>query len=122
MAGERRAERIPLVPVESSMVSMAGYNPVKKILAIQFAKSGTIKHYAGVSEAQADAFFSAASHGRFLTAHIFNHFEVERMTGPCPQCGSEGWLGERCDDCGTADFAPAPEKPKKAKEASDAAT
>lgn len=118
MAGERMAERIPLVPVESSMVSMAGYNPVKKILAIEFAKSGTIKHYAGVSEELSDEFFRAESKGRFLSSRVFNKFEVERMTGPCPNCGIEGWIGEPCTDCGTADYAPAPEKPKK--EARDA--
>jgi len=119
MAGERKAERIPLVPIESSLVSMAGYNQAKRILAIEFAKTGTIKHYAGVSESVADAFFDAASHGRFLTSFIFNKFQVERMTGPCPHCGSEGWLGDTCDDCGTADYAPVPEKAKP-EEATDA--
>jgi len=107
MAG---AEHIPLVPVESSMIAAAGYNPVKHILAILFAKSGTIKHYAGVPETLVDAFFSAESQGKFLAANVFNKFEVERMTGPCPACGSEGWLGDKCDDCGTADYQPAPDK------------
>ncbi len=101
------AIKIPMEPLESSLVAAAGYDAERRILAIQFAKTGTIKHYAGVSLQQATDFYTAASKGQFLTKHIFNHFEVARMTGPCPRCGSEGWIGELCDDCGTETFAPA---------------
>jgi hypothetical protein len=98
------AVKIPLEPITSTLVSGAGYDPEKQILAIQFAKTGTIKHYAGVSLQAATDFYTAASKGQFLTAHIFNKHNVERMTGPCPKCASEGWIGETCDDCGTATF------------------
>jgi hypothetical protein len=105
-------EKIPLVAVTSSLVAAAGYHPVKHILAIQFADSGTIKHYAGVSEELSDQFFASESKGRFLTKQVFNKFEVERMTGPCPNCGSEGWAGETCSDCGTAEHR-VPVKPSE---------
>lgn len=106
-------DKIPLVAVESSLVAMAGYHPEKRILALQFKQSGTIKHYAGISEELADRFFGCISKGRFLNTEIFNKFEVARMTGPCPNCGLEGWVGETCDDCGTADFTAAPARRKE---------
>jgi hypothetical protein len=105
------AVKIPLEPIASSLVGAAGYDAEKQILAIQFAKTGTIKHYAGVALQAATDFYTAASKGQFLTAHIFNKHNVERMTGPCPKCGSEGWIGDTCADCGTASHA-APE-PKR---------
>lgn len=98
------ALHIPLVAVASSLIGRAGYDPERRILAVQFAKTGTIKHYAGVEESLADDFFRAESKGAFLNKHIFTKFQVERMTGPCARCGDEGWVGETCEDCGTATY------------------
>jgi len=87
------AIRIPLELVDSSNLAARGYDLERSILAVQFKTSGIIFHYAGVPADLARTFFEADSSGKF---------SGERMTGPCGKCGSEGWIGELCGDCGTA--------------------
>lgn len=104
------AERIPLEPVTSSNLAAYGYNAEKRILAVQFHE-GHIFHYAGVPMEKALEFGASDSKGRFYAREIKGKYQAQRMTGTCPQCGSEhGWIGERCTDCGCADYVDARQK------------
>ena len=105
------AIRIIMEPVTSSNLDAAGYDPQRKILAVQF-KSGMIYHYAGVEPDLAFELYAAESKGRFYSAHIRGKFSAQRMTGPCAQCGDEGWIGDRCSACGAADYQAVPYVPK----------
>lgn len=103
MSAKQLAEKIALTAIESSNLAAVGYNEAKKILAVQFKGNGQIFHYAGVSVEDCAAFFGSDSLGRYYSQNIRGKLQAERMTGPCEKCGAEGWIGERCDDCGTAD-------------------
>lgn len=104
--------RIPLEPLVSSNISAGGYDPDKKILAIEF-KSGDIFHYAGVELEVATAFYCAESKGTYYGKNIRGKFTGEKMTGPCGACGAVGWIGDRCDECGCDTFQATPYKPKR---------
>lgn len=95
--------KIPLEEVTSSNISAAGYDPTKRIMAVQF-KSGLIIHYAEVPLETVTAFYIAESKGKFYSSTIRSKFPAEAMTGPCPACGDTGWIGDKCVDCGTADY------------------
>lgn len=106
------AEKIPLEAVVSSNLAAVGYNPAKQILAVQFAKSGIIIHYAPVPPELAADLGAAESKGAFYAKHIRGKIQGERMTMPCPNCNDEGWIGETCSDCGTAQYTAVPYTPK----------
>jgi hypothetical protein len=103
------AEKIPLEAVTSSNLAAIGYDPQKKILAVQF-RSGAIFHYAGVSLETATAFYAAESKGKHFAHAIRGLYQGEKMTGPCPKCGDTGWVGDRCEDCGCAAYVATPRK------------
>jgi KTSC domain len=99
--------RIPLEPIQSPVLSAIGFDADKQILAVQFKRNGMILHYAGVTLETALAFYTAGSKGAYYSQHIRSQYQGQRMTGPCASCGSEGFIGERCGDCGTAMHAEA---------------
>ena len=99
--------RIPLEAITSSNIAAFGYDTEKQILAIEF-KSGAIFHYAGINLQLATDLYCAPSRGSFYAKHIRGKFQGRKMTGPCPNCGATGWIGETCTDCGTATFQDAP--------------
>jgi hypothetical protein len=104
------AEKIELEDVVSSNLAAIGYNPLKRILAVQF-KSGAIYHYADVDVLVAAGFNTAESKGRYYAASIKGQYQAQQMTGHCANCGDgPGWIGDRCQDCGTADYVPDPRK------------
>lgn len=107
--------RIGLEKIESSNLGSIGYDPEKQILAVQFAKSATVFHYAGITPEMALALYGAESKGKYYSTNIKGKFHAERMTGPCPNCGDEGYVGDKCDDCGTADYQAVPYTPKEKK-------
>lgn len=107
------AEKIELEPFVSTNLAALGYNAAKKILAVQF-KSGAIFHYADVSLDLAVGFLEADSVGRYYATKIKGKYPGQRMTGPCAACGAEGWIGDRCTDCGTADYQEKPYAPPEA--------
>ena len=107
------AEKIPLQSFVSTNLAALGYNAEKKILAVQF-KSGAIYHYADVDSILALGFLQADSVGRYYATKIKGKYPGQRMTGPCPACGAEGWIGDRCTDCGTADYQEKPYAPPEA--------
>ena len=110
-------EKVPLEDiVGSSSIVGAGYNPQKQVFAVRFT-SGAIYHYAPVTLDQATDFYAAESKGRYYAAHIKGKVSGQRMTGTCPQCGDEhGWVGDACEDCGTAVYAEVPRKPAESRE------
>ncbi len=99
------AEKIPMEPVQSSALSAIGYNPNKRILALQFT-GGAIHHLADVSEVDHAHLMAAESIGRHFAQHLKGKYQSQKMTGPCSACGANGWIGDTCDDCGTATYAP----------------
>jgi hypothetical protein len=108
------AEKIHLEAIESTNLGAIGYNPHKQILAVQFAKTGVIFHYAGISNELMTRFLASESYGRFYAQNIRGRFQAARMSGPCQKCGAEGWVGDVCDDCGTATYQAVPYTPKEA--------
>ena len=107
------AEHISLNGVMSSLLAAIGYNREKQILAVEFS-SGVIFHYAGVGPDLWQAFLESPSQGRYYSQHIRGKFQGEKMTGPCANCGASGWIGERCADCGTAEYIASPRRPDPA--------
>ena len=107
------AEKIDLERIDSSHLGAIGYNPHKLILAVQFAKTGVIFHYANVPVEVAAGFNGAESKGRYYSTAIRGRYPAQRMTGPCEKCNAEGWVGDVCDDCGTATFLEVPYVPKQ---------
>lgn len=95
-------EKVPLEPVVSSNIAAVGYDYARQILAIQFKTDGVIRHYAGVPVALAFDFGRAESKGRFYHAKIRGKFRGERVSGPCRNCKAEGYIGDVCARCGTA--------------------
>lgn len=94
------AERIPLEAIESSNLAALGYNPEKRILAVQF-KNGRIFHYSDCSLELMTEFYTAQSKGSYYAKNIRGKLTGALMTGTCPDCGdAEGWAGEKCDSCG----------------------
>ena len=102
--------------MKSGLLAAVGYNPEKQILAVEFA-SGAIFHYAGIPADLVQRFVEAESLGKFYTLQIRGKFQGEKMTGPCANCGAQGWVGETCTDCGTAAYIPAVRKPAPSSEA-----
>ncbi len=101
------AIQIPLEPVTSTNLDAIGYDLERSILAVRF-KSGIVFHYASVPTGAALALFEAESKGRCYSKDIKGKYPGERMTGPCAKCGDEGWIGERCSDCGCGDYTAVP--------------
>lgn len=98
------AIKIPYESVESSTIKAIGYDPQRQICAIHFKSKGQIRHYAGFSPWKMLEFYSAPSKGKFFNERIRGKYQVEPMTGDCPKCGDHGWIGERCEDCGCAEY------------------
>lgn len=97
------------VPVESSNIHAIGYDPKRKILAVTF-KSGHTYHYGSVPPEVHEALVQAESIGRYYAAFIKAKYPGEKVTGHCPNCGDLGHIGLECLDCGTARYAPDPDK------------
>lgn len=108
MARDSNYIRIPLEAVESSNLGAVGYDPQRRILAVQFAKTATIFHYASVSQELVAELMTAESKGKVYASKIRGKFSGMRMTGPCRNCGLEGWVGDDCEDCGTAQHEAVP--------------
>ena len=98
--------------VESSSLAAIGYDEPRRILAVMF-HGGAIFHYAGVPKRHVEQLIGAESIGRYFHEHIRGRFQAEKMTGPCPNCGDCGWIGDRCQDCGTASYQREPYVPRQ---------
>lgn len=93
--------KVPIEPITSSNLAGIGYDRERQLLAIQF-KSGAIFYYADVDLDLATALYTAGSRGSYYSKHIKGKKQSLRVTGPCPRCGHEGYIGDTCGDCGTA--------------------
>lgn len=94
---------IALEPVTSSNLSAYGYDEAAQTAAVQF-RSGHIFHYPGVPIYMWEAWQAAPSKGSFYAHEIKRRFSGEKVTGECPNCADIGMKGERCTDCGTAEY------------------
>lgn len=95
------AEKIPLEAVVSSNIAAAGYDAERQVLAIQFKTNKAVRHYHGVGQELATAFYLAESKGKVYAGRIRGKFRAERVTGPCRNCKAEGYVGDVCSRCGT---------------------
>jgi len=86
-------------PVGSSNLHAVGYDPARRILAVEF-KDGNVFHYREVEVGLAERFLEASSLGGFYSRHIKGRYRAERMTGPCEKCGILGVVDTTCTDCG----------------------
>jgi hypothetical protein len=91
-----------LQPVTSTSLAAIGYDAGKQILSVQFT-NGEIINYGSVDLGTALNLEAAESKGKFYATQIRGKFPGRRMTGPCPQCSAEGWIGDLCV-CGTASY------------------
>jgi len=65
---------IPRIPVESSSLASIGYDPDTQTLAVEFAKSHDIYHYAGVPPETHEALVAAESVGRYFMTEVRPNF------------------------------------------------
>lgn len=96
--------RIDTIPVLSSAVAGIGHDSETNTLAVMMP-NGRIYHYEGVTASEHDALMSAESIGKHFGQHIRGKYTSRRMTAQCPSCKSEGWAGDTCGDCGTAQYS-----------------
>ena len=98
---DKPADGIDREHVESSMIESMGYDPGRRILAVEF-RNGAIFHYNDVPVDMAAEFYGSLSKGQYFNGYIRKKFNATKMTGPCAQCGAQGVIGEECDSCGTS--------------------
>lgn len=96
-------ERIPLEAVTSSNLSGYGYDASAQRLAVQF-KNGRIFEYTGCPLELAREFGAAESKGRFYATKIRGTLAGTAVTGPCNRCGDEGYLTDKCSECGCGTY------------------
>lgn len=65
-------------PVESSMISSVGYDPVAGLLEVEF-NSGGVYQYGEVSEQTYRELMSAESKGRYIRDHIIDLYPYVRV-------------------------------------------
>ena len=66
------------VPVESSMLSSIGYDPVTETLEVEFV-SGEVCQYFGVSKETHERLMKADSKGGFMNGAIMGAFRYDRV-------------------------------------------
>ena len=66
------------VPVSSSNLSSAGYDPESKVLEVQF-KSGSVYQYMNVPELVHQGLMSAPSKGRYLDRLVKGAYRFRRV-------------------------------------------
>lgn len=69
---------IPRLPVTSSNIASAGYDPLSKCMVIEF-NSGAIYAYHDVPKAVYDEFSDADSKGKFFGANIRNTYRYDKV-------------------------------------------
>lgn len=94
---------ITRTPVESTNIKSIGYSALRQVLAVEF-QSGDIFHYHPFPEEQHDQLCTSESLGKFYHRNIKGKYAAQKMTGPCPRCGSKekGPIGAKCVACGKA--------------------
>lgn len=93
------ARSIERLPIDSSNLKTVGYDPARQILAIEFLSSGQVLHYDGFPPEKFEQFGQAVSRGRFYAKEIKGKYPARPMTGLCPNCACQGYIGEQCEQC-----------------------
>lgn len=97
---------VPLTPVESSNISAIGYDPDRRWMSVEF-KSGALHQYRDVPADIYAEFKDALSVGSYYAMNVRGKFPSDKLSGECPNCGGKpGLIGEKCMDCGQANYAP----------------
>lgn len=95
------ARSIERLAIDSSNLRSVGYSSDRRVLAIEFG-SGLVLHYDNVPAELFEEFGQAESRGRFYAHRIKGKFPARTMTGLCPKCAHQGYIGEQCDHCKAA--------------------
>lgn len=66
-------------PINSSMISSAGYDPNNGVLEIEFKKGGAIWQYFDVPEYMWNEFQYSDSQGKYFLANIKNTYREARV-------------------------------------------
>ena len=69
---------VDLLPVESSLIAKAGYDPAAQTLAIQLVNSSDVYTYQAVPQAVYDSFLAAESKGAFYVKSIKGQFKTDK--------------------------------------------
>ena len=73
------AAGIPLQPVQSSLISRAGYDPGTQVLAIQMVNSSDVYTYQDVPASIYEGLLAADSKGAYYVKNIKGRFETKRQ-------------------------------------------
>lgn len=65
-------------PVESTSLAAVGYDPLSRVLEVQFRKGG-IYRYSEVPASVHELLMQAPSKGRFFVAEVRDHFPYARV-------------------------------------------
>lgn len=90
-------------PVDSTAVLSAGYVPDLRTLDIEYA-NGDVWRYENVPQDIYDKMCEAESPGRFVGQWVLPVFPGTKITAECPKCADKGMNGQRCTDCGCANY------------------
>lgn len=97
------ARTIERLALDSTALKSAGYDEARKILALEF-NSGSVHFYHEFPAEAFEAFGAAESLGTFFAKQIKGKYKGESMTGLCPKCIQQGYIGELCERCGGAEI------------------
>lgn len=70
------AAEIVFQPVESSLISRAGYDAEAQIMAVHMVENSNIFYYKGVPQAIYDGFVAAESKGAYYNENVKGKFEA----------------------------------------------
>jgi hypothetical protein len=71
---------VPLLPVDSSMMSHVGYDPATQTLTVLFG-SGKLYEYSGVEPEVYEALMASSSKGSFMRNEIFDCYPDRLVKG-----------------------------------------
>ncbi len=71
------AEGVVLQPVESSLISQAGYDPATQMMAVKLVENSDLYFYKGVPQEIYDGFVAAESKGAYFVENIKGKFDED---------------------------------------------
>lgn len=72
-------DNIDMIPVQSTNVAAIGFDPVARLLLVEFKKSGQRYAYHGVTEEEFNGMLGAPSAGQYLNQVIKPKYGVEKV-------------------------------------------
>ena len=76
---------VEMKPIDSSTIKAIGYNPLTKVLSVDFKRGEDRYHYKGVPPAEYASLLAAPSPGKYLAASIKGKFEFTKTSIAVPE-------------------------------------